>query len=83
MFEPVHGSAPRRAGQGVANPMATVWAGKLMLDHLGETEAAGLVMDALRSVGRSGPRTRDLGGTATTIDVGTAIADAVGAQAPA
>jgi tartrate dehydrogenase/decarboxylase/D-malate dehydrogenase len=81
MFEPVHGSAPRRAGQGVANPMATVWAGKLMLDHLGETEAAGLVMDALRSVARSGPRTRDLGGIATTIDVGTAIADAVGAPA--
>jgi tartrate dehydrogenase/decarboxylase / D-malate dehydrogenase len=83
MFEPVHGSAPRRAGQGVANPMATVWAGKLMLDHLGEPEAAALVMDALRSVARSGPRTRDLGGSATTIEVGTAIADAVGASAAA
>jgi tartrate dehydrogenase/decarboxylase / D-malate dehydrogenase len=81
MFEPVHGSAPRRAGQGVANPMATIWAGKLMLDHLGETEAGALVMDALRDVARAGPRTRDLGGNATTIEVGTAIADAVGAPA--
>lgn len=79
MFEPVHGSAPRRAGQGVANPMATIWAGALMLEHLGETEAAALVMAALRRVARTGPRTKDLGGTATTIEVGSAIADAVGA----
>ncbi|HLO36747.1 MAG TPA: tartrate dehydrogenase, partial [Candidatus Deferrimicrobium sp.] len=64
MFEPVHGSAPRRAGQGIANPMATIWAGALMLDHLGETEAAGLVMEALRRVARTGPRTKDLGGSA-------------------
>jgi tartrate dehydrogenase/decarboxylase/D-malate dehydrogenase len=78
MFEPVHGSAPRRAGQGVANPMAAVWAGALMLEHLGETEAAGLVMDALRSVARDGPRTKDLGGTATTTEVGEAIAAQIG-----
>ncbi|HET7028797.1 MAG TPA: tartrate dehydrogenase [Candidatus Limnocylindrales bacterium] len=78
MFEPVHGSAPRRAGQGVANPMAAVWAGALMLDHLGEGEAAGLVMDALRAVAREGPRTKDLGGTATTVEVGEAIAAAIG-----
>jgi tartrate dehydrogenase/decarboxylase / D-malate dehydrogenase len=83
MFEPVHGSAPRRAGQGVANPMATIWAGKLMLDHLGKTEAGALVMDALRTVARAGPRTRDLGGNASTIEVGTVIADAVGAAAAA
>jgi tartrate dehydrogenase/decarboxylase/D-malate dehydrogenase len=83
MFEPVHGSAPRRAGLGVANPMATIWAGKLMLDHLGETEASGLVMDALRTVARSGPRTRDLGGNATTVEVGVAISDAVGGQTTA
>jgi tartrate dehydrogenase/decarboxylase / D-malate dehydrogenase len=79
MFEPVHGSAPGRAGQGVANPMAAVWATALMLDHLGESEAAKLVMDALRHVAKEGPRTRDLGGSATTIDTGTAIAAAVGA----
>ena len=53
LFEPVHGSAPRRAGQGVANPMATVWAGSMMLEHLGEPEAARLVMDAAAS-GRQG-----------------------------
>jgi tartrate dehydrogenase/decarboxylase/D-malate dehydrogenase len=62
--------------------MATIWAGKLMLDHLGQAEAGALVMDALRAVARSGPRTRDLGGTATTVEVGTAIADAVGAPIP-
>jgi tartrate dehydrogenase/decarboxylase/D-malate dehydrogenase len=80
MFEPVHGSAPRRAGQGVANPMATIWAGALMLEHLGETEAADLVMTALRNVARSGPRTKDLGGKATTVAVGSAIADAIGSS---
>jgi isocitrate/isopropylmalate dehydrogenase len=58
--------------------MATVWAGALMLEHLGEKEAAGLVMDALRHVAKNGPRTRDLGGTAKTIDVGEAIAGAIG-----
>ena len=78
MFEPVHGSAPRRAGQGVANPMAAIWAGAMMLDHLGEAEAAALVMRALERVARAGPRTRDLGGSATTVEVGTAIAAAIG-----
>jgi tartrate dehydrogenase/decarboxylase / D-malate dehydrogenase len=78
MFEPVHGSAPGRAGQGVANPMAAVWAGVLLLEHLGEAEAAGLVMSALRQVARTGPRTRDLGGSATTQAVGEAIAAAIG-----
>ena len=78
MFEPIHGSAPRRAGQGTANPMATIWAGAMMLDHLGEVEAAKLVMDGLRHVAKHGPRTKDLGGTATTAEVGDAIAAAVG-----
>jgi tartrate dehydrogenase/decarboxylase/D-malate dehydrogenase len=78
MFEPVHGSAPRRAGQGVANPMAAVWAGALLLKHLGEAEAANLVMDGLRDVARSGPRTRDLGGSASTVAVGEAIAASLG-----
>jgi tartrate dehydrogenase/decarboxylase / D-malate dehydrogenase len=77
MFEPVHGSAPGRAGQGVANPMAAIWAGALLLQHLGEAEAADLVMRALRRVALDGPRTRDLGGTATTVEVGEAIAGAV------
>lgn len=78
MFEPIHGSAPRRAGQGVANPMAAVWAGAMLLEHLGEAEAAGLVMAALRHVAKHGPRTKDLGGTARTTEVGDAIAAAVG-----
>jgi tartrate dehydrogenase/decarboxylase/D-malate dehydrogenase len=78
MFEPIHGSAPRRAGQGTANPMATIWAGSMMLDHLGETEASGLVMDALRYVAKGGPRTKDLGGTAKTVEMGEAVAAAVG-----
>jgi tartrate dehydrogenase/decarboxylase/D-malate dehydrogenase len=77
MFEPIHGSAPRRAGQGVANPMATVWAGAMMLDHLGERQASSLVMEALRVVARHGPRTTDLGGTAKTTEMGDAIAAAV------
>ena len=79
MFEPIHGSAPRRAGQGIANPMATVWAGAMMLEHLGEIEAAGLVMGALRHVALKGPRTKDLGGSATTAEMGTAITAALGA----
>jgi len=78
MFEPVHGSAPDIAGQGIANPMAAIWAGAMMLDHLGEAEAGRLVMTALRSVARNGPRTRDLGGTASTVAVGAAIAAALG-----
>jgi isocitrate/isopropylmalate dehydrogenase len=73
MFEPVHGSAPGRAGKGIANPMAAVWAGALMLDHLGESEAAGVVMEALRKVALRGPRTPDLGGNATTVEVGEAL----------
>ena len=78
MFEPIHGSAPRRAGQGTANPMATIWAGAMMLDHLGETEASGLVMDALRYIAKHGPRTKDLGGTAKTVEMGEAVSGAVG-----
>lgn len=78
MFEPVHGSAPRRAGQGVANPMAAIWAAALLLEHLGEREGASLVMAAIRSVALSGPRTRDLGGEASTLAVGKAIAAAIG-----
>ena len=81
MFEPIHGSAPRRAGQGVGNPMATIWAGAMMLEHLGEIEAAGLVMDSLRHVALHGPRTKDLGGTAKTVEMGDAVTAAVGSVA--
>ena len=78
MFEPVHGSAPTIAGQGIANPMAAVWSASLMLDHLGEPEAGRLVMDALRRIAREGPKTADLGGHASTHEVGSAIAAALG-----
>jgi tartrate dehydrogenase/decarboxylase/D-malate dehydrogenase len=78
MFEPIHGSAPDIAGQGIANPMAATWSVALMLEHLGEVEAAELVMAALRRVALSGPKTPDIGGSGTTTQVGAAIAAALG-----
>ena len=77
MFEPVHGSAPDIAGTGIANPIGQIWSGALMLDHLGEKEAAASVVSAIEDVVESGPRTPDMGGTARTADVGKAIAGAV------
>ncbi|HET8567627.1 MAG TPA: isocitrate/isopropylmalate family dehydrogenase, partial [Candidatus Limnocylindria bacterium] len=67
------------AGKGVADPLATVWAGALMLEHLGDRDAAALVMRALERVARSGPRTPDLGGRATTREVTDAILAALDA----
>ncbi|WP_114376655.1 tartrate dehydrogenase [Elioraea thermophila] len=77
MFEPVHGSAPDIAGKGVANPIAQIWSGGMMLDHLGEAEAAAAILRAIERVLADGPRTRDLGGQAGTREVGEAIAAAV------
>ena len=82
MFEPVHGSAPDIAGRGVANPLAAVWAGAMLLDHLGETGAARLVMHAMERVARQGPHTPDLHGTASTREVGTAVVTALGVGSP-
>ena len=74
MFEPVHGSAPDIAGQGVANPIAACWTGAMMLEHLGETEAAGAIMRAIEAVTAEGTLlTRDLGGTANTEEVINAV----------
>jgi tartrate dehydrogenase/decarboxylase/D-malate dehydrogenase len=73
LFEPVHGSAPGRAGQGTANPMAAIWAASMMLDQLGEAEGAALVMRGLEHVALEGPRTKDLGGQAKTADIGAAV----------
>jgi tartrate dehydrogenase/decarboxylase/D-malate dehydrogenase len=74
MFEPVHGSAPDIAGQGIANPIGAIWSGAQMLHHLGEEEAAAAVLDALEQMlANDGPRTRDLGGNATTADVTSAL----------
>ena len=70
MFEPVHGSAPDIAGKGVANPLGAIWSGAQMLEHLGEQDAADAIMAAMEgSLGGGGPRTPDLGGSATTADV--------------
>lgn len=75
MFEPVHGSAPDIAGQGVANPIAQIWSSAMMLEHLGEGEAAGAILAAIESVvQRREFRTGDLGGVATTVQCGEAIA---------
>jgi tartrate dehydrogenase/decarboxylase / D-malate dehydrogenase len=74
MFEPVHGSAPDIAGQGIANPIGAIWSGAMMLEHLGEIDAAPAVMRAMTDLLASdGPRTPDLGGTATTAEVTAAI----------
>jgi tartrate dehydrogenase/decarboxylase/D-malate dehydrogenase len=77
LFEPVHGSAPDIAGKGIANPIGQVWAGSMMLEHLGHANAAAAVLRAIEAVLAEGPRTPDLGGKATTTDLGRAIAAAV------
>ena len=74
MFEPVHGSAPDIAGRGIANPMATMLAGAMMLDFLGEAAAAALVDQAVLAVlAAGGEVTPDLGGSGTTKSVGDAV----------
>ena len=77
MFEPVHGSAPDIYGKKIANPIGQIWSGAMMLDHLGHPEAAQAIVDAIEAVLTEGPRTPDLGGTASTEDLGKAIAEAV------
>ena len=80
LFEPVHGSAPDIAGQGIANPIGQIWAGAMMLDHLGYSDAHDAILRAIESVlVDENLRTRDLGGKADTITCGKAIADAVSA----
>jgi tartrate dehydrogenase/decarboxylase/D-malate dehydrogenase len=73
LFEPVHGSAPDIAGQGVANPVGAVWSAVLMLAELGESDAATRLWQAVEDVCRDGIRTRDVGGSASTVEVGDAI----------
>ncbi len=80
IFEPVHGSAPDIAGQGIANPAGAIWSAVLMLEHLGEAEAAARLLGALEATCSGGPRTRDVGGTATTREVGDAVAAAVASR---
>jgi len=79
MFEPVHGSAPDIAGRGIANPIGAVWAGALMLEHLGSREAHDLVLRAIeRVLAERRVRTPDLGGTATTREMASALRAALG-----
>ncbi|MFL6029422.1 MAG: isocitrate/isopropylmalate dehydrogenase family protein [Gaiellaceae bacterium] len=77
IFEPVHGSAPTIAGKGIANPIGAVWSAALMLGHLGEPAASARLMRAIEAVCRDGPRTADIGGDASTSQVGDAIAKQV------
>ena len=74
LFEPVHGSAPDIYGQNVANPVAMIWSGALMLDFLGHRDAHDAIVKAIETVLVEGPRTRDLGGQASTTEMGQAIA---------
>ena len=77
MFEPVHGSAPDIYGKNIANPIGQIWSGALMLDHLGHADAADAVVSAIEKVLGEGPRTPDIGGQASTQDLGKAVADAI------
>ncbi len=76
VFEPVHGSAPDIAGQGIANPIGQIWSGAMMLEHLGEAAAAAAIVSAIeQTLTDAKARTRDLGGTADTASCGKAIAE--------
>ncbi len=76
-FEPVHGSAPDIYGKGIANPIGQIWSGAMMLEHLGHKAAGDAIVSAIEKVLVDGPRTRDMGGTAGTAEVGRAIAEAL------
>lgn len=78
MFEPVHGSAPDIAGKGIANPIGQIWSGALMLRHLGASEAADAIEDAIAAtLAESAVRTPDIGGSSSTTELGEAIAQRV------
>ena len=77
MFEPVHGSAPDIYGQKIANPIGQIWSGAMMLEHLGHPDAAAAVLKAIEAVLTEGPRTPDIGGKASTEELGKAIAEAL------
>jgi len=78
LFEPVHGSAPDIAGRGIANPIGQIWSAAMMLEHLGEMDAAAAIMRAIEAVlSEPGLRTGDLKGKASTEQCGAAVADAL------
>lgn len=74
LFEPVHGSAPDIYGQNIANPVAMIWSGAMMLQFLGEQAAHDAILKAIEAVLAVGPHTPDLGGKAGTAEMGQAIA---------
>ncbi len=76
-FEPVHGSAPDIVGKGIANPLGQVWSSAMMLEHLGELDAAQKLEQAMNTVLQNGIRTRDLGGTASTLEMTQALVEAI------
>jgi tartrate dehydrogenase/decarboxylase/D-malate dehydrogenase len=78
VFEPVHGSAPDIAGKGIANPVGQIWSGAMMLEHLGESEAAAAIVQAIENtLHEPAARTGDLGGKANTVACGKAVAEAL------
>ncbi|MGO4380328.1 tartrate dehydrogenase [Pseudoduganella sp. RAF53_2] len=77
LFEPVHGSAPDIYGKNIANPIAMIWSGAMMLDFLGHKDAHDAMVRAIELALIEGPRTPDMGGTATTTKVGQSIATAI------
>ena len=78
MFEPVHGSAPKYAGKNKVNPIAAILAAKMMMEYLGEAEAADLIQNAVIKVLKEGKvRTFDLGGSSSTFDVAEEIASKI------
>jgi tartrate dehydrogenase/decarboxylase/D-malate dehydrogenase len=81
LFEPVHGSAPDIAGQGLANPVGQIWSGAMMLEHLGHPVAAGHLQAAFESALRHGLGTRDVGGTSSTAEFTAAVLSAIDALA--
>ena len=84
LFEPVHGSAPDIAGQGIANPIGQIWSGAMLLEHAGHDDAGAAIVSAIEAVLAGGPThaplTPDLGGTATTKELGQAIAEEIRAR---
>ncbi|MEM7291822.1 MAG: tartrate dehydrogenase [Pseudomonadota bacterium] len=78
MFEPVHGSAPDIAGQGIANPIGQIWSGAMMLDHLGHRDAHDAIICGIEEAIKDGKNsTPDMGGNASCEEFGTAIADRI------
>jgi isocitrate/isopropylmalate dehydrogenase len=76
MFEPIHGSAPKYKGMNVANPLATIWAGAMMLEEIGEKESADQIVNAIQEVLKQGKvKTKDLGGKNTTSDMGNSVVE--------